>query len=57
MRANPARALRALVTANPDIDRMEAAAQLRALVAANAFTPHLPEQRLRRLVARGFSGP
>jgi NitT/TauT family transport system substrate-binding protein/putative hydroxymethylpyrimidine transport system substrate-binding protein len=56
-RAHPSEALSALVAANPAIDRIEAAAQLRALDAAHAFTPHLPPRRLDRLVARGFSGP
>jgi putative hydroxymethylpyrimidine transport system substrate-binding protein len=56
-RSDPARALSALAAANPNIDEVAAAAQLRALDAAKAFTPHLPRRRLDRLVARGFSGP
>jgi NitT/TauT family transport system substrate-binding protein/putative hydroxymethylpyrimidine transport system substrate-binding protein len=56
-RSDPARALDALVATNPTIDRVEARAQLRALNAANAFTPHLPRRRLNALVARGYAGP
>lgn len=51
---DPGRALDDLLTSNPDLDRAEAAAQLRALDRARAFSSHLPRQRLQRLVARGY---
>jgi putative hydroxymethylpyrimidine transport system substrate-binding protein len=54
-RQDPAAALSALVGANPSIDEGEAAAELRALDAANAFSPHLPPGKLARLVHRGLS--
>ena len=54
-RQDPSAALSALVAANPSIDKGEAAAELRALNAAQAFTPHLPPRRLKRLVRRGLS--
>jgi NitT/TauT family transport system substrate-binding protein/putative hydroxymethylpyrimidine transport system substrate-binding protein len=51
---DPGRALDDLLAANPDLDRAEAAAQLRALDRARAFEPHLPPRRLHALVAHGL---
>jgi putative hydroxymethylpyrimidine transport system substrate-binding protein len=51
---DPGRALGDLLAANPDLDRAEASAQLRALDRARAFSAHLPRRRLRTLVAHGL---
>ncbi len=54
-REDPATALAALAASNPTLDRREAGAELHALDAAHAFTPHLPPRQLKRIVARGLS--
>ena len=56
-RRRPARALDDLLAANPDLDRSETQAQLRALLNARAFSPHLSARRLRAFVARGTASP
>lgn len=53
---DPGRALDDLLAANPALDRADTAAQLRALVRAKAFTPHLPPRRLAAFV-RGSAAP
>jgi putative hydroxymethylpyrimidine transport system substrate-binding protein len=57
VRRDAGRALDDLLAANPDLDRAETQAQLRSLLRARAFTPHLPAGRLQRFVARGTAGP
>ncbi len=56
-RKRPASALDALVAANPSIDEGEARAELHALNAARAFSPHLPPPELARYVVTGSGGP
>jgi putative hydroxymethylpyrimidine transport system substrate-binding protein len=56
-RRDPGRALEDLLAANPDLDRAETRAQLRALLRVRAFSPHLPAHRLRGFVARGTAAP
>ena len=55
-RDHPGTALGALAAANPSLDqRGGREAELRALDAAHAFTPHLPPRRPQAHVARGLS--
>jgi putative hydroxymethylpyrimidine transport system substrate-binding protein len=51
---DPGRALADLLASNPDLDRAEVSAQLRALDRARAFSPHLPPKRLEQMVAGGY---
>ncbi len=51
-REHPGAALAALAAANPSSIEREARAELHALDAAHAFTPHLPPRELARYVAR-----